>query len=310
MTFSQEKFYLLMDKRKAKLSELADLIGCHYIGDDIIINGLNLCNRPTDYDSILGYTTSELFFDAIYANSHINALVLTKELYEKLRQKDEMGERKMSYIISDEPEVLFYQLQNKLCKETDYYQIESKRIIGRNCKIHPSAIIEEGTVLGDDVTVGANSVVCAGARIGDNTYIGCCSVIGEDGFQAIHGMEEHIYHSGGVEIGKGVTIGNNTSICRSLFEGATHVGDFSKIDNQVQVSHNCIVGKQCTICVGSLLLGSSTLEDEAYIAPGSVIMNQKTVGEGAFVGTMSYVNKTIKPRQEVFGIPARKLPTL
>jgi len=310
MTFSKEKFYLLMNKRKAYLSELADLVGCSYKGDDIIINGLNLCNRPTAYESILGYTTSELFFDAIFANNHITALVLTKELYEKLAQRQEMTNRKMSYLISDEPEQLFYKLQNLLCKETVFYQNESEGSVGKNCKIHPTAVIEDGAIIGDNVTIGANSVVRSGSEIGDNTYIGCCSVVGEDGFQAIHGMEEHIYHSGGVRIGKGVTIGNNTSVCRSLFEGATLVGDYSKIDNQVQVSHNCIVGNYCTICVGAMLLGSSTLEDNAYVAPGSVIMNQKVVGEAAFVGTMSYVNKSIKPHQEVFGIPARKLPTL
>lgn len=299
-----------MDKRNAKLSELSDLVGCHYIGDDIIINGLNFCNRPTAYDSILGYTTSELFFDAIFANSQINALVLTKELHHNLTQKDEMNSRKMSYIVCEQPEIFFYMIQNALCKETVFYKREIKCIVGKNCKIHPTAVVEEGVVIGDNVTIGPNSVVREGTEIGNGTYIGCCSVIGEDGFQSIHGMQEHIYHSGGVKIGQGVTIGNNTSVCRSLFEGATLVGDYSKIDNQVQVSHNCVVGNQCTICVGSMLLGSSTLEDGSYIAPGSVIMNQKTVGEGAFVGTMSYVNKTIKPHQEVFGIPARKLPTL
>lgn len=299
-----------MDKRKAYLSELSDLVGCSFKGEDIIINGLNLCNRPTEYESILGYTTSELFFDAIFKNDHIAALVLTNELYEKLDQCPEMISRKMSYIISDEPEIQFYIIQNKLCKETDFYKKISKGTIGKDCSIHPSAVIDEGAVIGDNVTIGANSVVRDGTEIGDNTYVGCCSVIGEDGFQALHGMKEHVYHSGGVRIGKGVTIGNNTSVCRSLFEGATMVGDYSKIDNQVQVSHNCIVGKGCTICVGAILLGSSTLEDNAYVAPGSVIMNQKVVGEAAFVGTMSYVNKSIKPHQEVFGIPAKKLPTL
>lgn len=299
-----------MDKRKAYLSELSDLVGCSFKGEDIIINGLNLCNRTTVYDSVLGYTTSELFFDAIFANDHIAALVLSNVLHEKLAMRPEIIGRKMSYIIIDEPEILFYKLQNKLCKETVFYSMETVGAVGKNCKIHPTAVIEDGAIIGDNVTIGANSVVNEGVEIGANTYIGSCSVIGEDGFQAIHGMEEHIYHSGGVKIGKGVTIGNNTSINRSLFEGATIIGDYSKIDNQVQVSHNCIVGKNCTICVGAMLLGSSTLEDNAYVAPGAVIMNQKTVGEGAFVGTMSYVNKSIKPHQEVFGIPARKLPTL
>lgn len=299
-----------MDIRKAKISEIAALLNIDYVGDDLIINGLNLCNRKTEFESILSYITSELFFDAIFTNNAVHALVISQEDYEKLVNREEIKDRNLSFIISSHPEILFYKINNKLIKQTEFYRTSQEKRIGCNCNIHSSAIVENGVVIHNNVTIGPNSVVRTGTEIGDNTYIGCCSVIGEDGFQSIHGFEEHIYHSGGVKIGRGVTIGNNTSICRSLFEGATMVGDYSKIDNQVQVSHNCVVGNQCTICVGAMLLGSSTLEDKAYVAPGSVIMNQKVVGEATFVGTMSYVNKSIKPHQEVFGIPARKLPTL
>ena len=299
-----------MKYREIRLSEINALIPLHYIGDDCLLNGLNLCNRETKYESILGYTTSELFFEAIFNNKSVRAIVITKELCELLQSREEMAGRVITYLISDMPETLFYEIQNKLCKETSFYKKTLESKIGKSCKIHPSAVIEEGAVIGDNVYVGANSVVEGCVEIGDNTFIGSCSVIGEDGFQAIHGMKEHVYHSGGVRIGKGVTIGNNTSICRSLFEGETIVGDYSKIDNLVQVSHNCVIGNNCTICAGSILLGSSTLEDNAYIAPGSMIMNQKVVGEGAFVGTMSYVNKSIKPGTQVFGIPARKIPQL
>lgn len=299
-----------MKYRDIKLSDINKLIPITYIGEDRVINGLNLCNRETNYQSILGYTTSELFFNAILDNCRIKAIVVSKEAYEKLRVLEGMQGREITYIISETPEILFYEIQNALCKTNVFYKLQSAGRIGNNCNIHPSAIIEEGAVIGDNVVISANSVVRDCVEIGDNSFIGSCTIIGDDGFQAIHGMKEHIYHSGGVKIGKGVTIGNNTCVCRSLFEGATIVGDYSKIDNLVQISHNCIIGNNCILCAGVKLLGSSYLEDEAYMAPGSILLNQKTVGKGAFVGSMSYVNKSVRPNTEVFGIPAKKLPQL
>lgn len=299
-----------MKYREIKLSDINKLIPISYVGEDCVINGLNLCNRQTIYQSILGYTTSELFFDAILDNCSIKAIVVSKEVYEKLNVFEGMQGRAMTYIISETPEILFYEIQNALCKSSVFYKPQSTGSIGKNCSIHPSAIVEDGALIGDNVVIGANSVVRDCVEIGDGTFIGSCTVIGDDGFQAIHGMKEHIHHSGGVKIGKGVTIGNNTCVCRSLFEGATIVGDYCKIDNLVQISHNCIIGNDCILCAGVKLLGSSYMEDDAYMAPGSILLNQKTVGKGAFVGSMSYVNKSVKPNTEVFGIPAKKLPQL
>ena len=66
-----------MERRKALLSEICSLVRVQFFGEDVEINGLNLCNRPSQYESILGYTTSPRFFDVIIANPAVRALVLT-----------------------------------------------------------------------------------------------------------------------------------------------------------------------------------------------------------------------------------------
>ncbi len=299
-----------MKYREVSISEICQLFNLEYIGNNVIINGLNLCNRKSAYSSILGYTTSELFFDSIFMNQSVCALILTKENYDILKNRKELTNRRMAYILSNEPEILFYKIHNYLCREGVFYQDNIEKSIGDHCTIHPTVVIEDGVIIHDRVEIGPYSVIKKGTEIGDDTYIGCHTIIGEDGFQGIHGFKGHIYHAGGVSIGKGVSIGNNTCICRSLFEGVTMIKDYCKIDNLVNISHNCVCGVFSTICVGSILMGSSYVEDNAYLAPGAMLLNQKVVGKDAFVGSMSYVNKSVKPGSQVFGIPAKKLPQL
>lgn len=296
-----------MKERCAFISELSLLIECKYQGEDIAINGLNLCNRETIFESVLSYSTSELFLDAVISNQRIKSLIVTTELCEYIQSSDNDYLKKLTYIISEEPEIAFYSLHNKLVNGKVFYGKPINKKIGNNCSIHPSAIIEDGVILHDNVIVGPNTVIRAGTEIGDDTYIGCCNVIGEDGFQAISGFKGHIFHTGGVSIGKGVTIGNNNTICKSLFEGKTLIGDYCKIDSLILVSHNCICGNNVTLCPGVILMGSTTIKDNAYLAPGAMVLNQKIVGENAFVASMSYVNKTVKPGTQVFGIPAKRI---
>ena len=55
------------------------------------------------------------------------------------------------------------------------------------------------------------------------------------------------------------------------------------------------------------MMGTTELEDNVWLAPNSVILNKKKVGEGSFVGTFTFVNRNLKPNSTVFGIPAKKI---
>lgn len=297
-----------MKKRSATLDEISALIGIAYKGQNTIVKGLNLCNRKTVYDSIISYITSNKYFDNIVNNKSVKAVFLTEQLYEEiLNQLPNICDR-VSFFISDNPEVLFYQLHTKLYDDTPFYDhYEFETIIGKDCLIDQSAVIEPGVIIGDRVTIGPLSVVRRGTIIDDDVLIGCNSVIGSEGFQSIKGVDKIIKHVGGTHVHKNVCVGDLCTIGNMLFEGNVEVGENTKFDNHVHFAHNCSCGRNCTLTAGALLMGSVTLGNDVWLAPASVILNQCVVEDGAFVGTLTYVNKNVPKGKTVVGIPCKEL---
>lgn len=296
-----------MKIRNVFLEEISNLINIDYIGNNYLINGLNLCNRETEYENIISYITSANFFEIVQKNKAIKALFLTEKLYEEIIEyinKDEM-----SFFIVDNPEITFYTLHHKLWYETDFYdKYNFESIIGKGCDIHPSVVIENGIIVGDFVSIGPNSVLRRGSIIENNVQIGCCTVIGSEGFQAIKGFTKIIKHVGGTHICKDVCVGDNCTIGNALFEGYTYIGENTKFDNHVHFAHNCNCGKNCVFTASALLMGSVTIGDDVWLAPNSVILNNKIIENNAFIGTLSFVNKNVDANSTVVGIPAKKIP--
>lgn len=302
-----------MEYRSATISELSDILKiCPIHGiidvkiedlDHLVIHGLNLCNHTTAFDSILSYATSDKFLDAIKNNSSVTALILSQQVYHNIA--DYLNPN-MIYFISDTPERAFYDLHNSLWYNYDFYDhYTAEPIIGVDCNIHKSAVIENGVIIKDRVTVGPNSVIRSGTIIESDSYIGCCSVIGSEGFQAIRGYHKSIKHVGGTHIGLNVWIGDNTTIGNEAFEGYSEVGENTKISNHVHIAHCCKIGKNCVITASVLMMGSTKLGDNVWLAPNSVLMNKVLVEKDAFVGTMSLVTKNVPEGITVVGIPAK-----
>jgi UDP-3-O-[3-hydroxymyristoyl] glucosamine N-acyltransferase len=298
-----------MVRHNIKLSEISSLMNVEYDGIDCVIENLNLCNRPSSYNSILGYVTSTKFFDAVVRNKALRALVISQELKDELVNFID-GKKELSYIISDNPEHLFYDIHNALYHTYEFYDFNDYApIIGANCNIHPSAVIENVVKIGNNVTIGPNSVIRRNTIIEDNVNIGCCSVIGSEGFQAILGYHKPIKHVGGTYICRNVWIGDNTTVGNALFEGNTVVGAFSKLDNHVHFAHNNKCGEGCVITASSLLMGSTALDNYVWLAPNAVILNGVHIYDNGFVGTLSFANKDVNPKEVVAGIPARVIKT-
>lgn len=297
-----------MERRKAKLSEICSQVGVRYTGEDVEIDALNLCNRQTQYKAILGYVTSEKFFEAICCNKAIKALIMTEEMLQSFTSHMASSSRKFAYILSPKPEFLFYDIHNFLWERTDFYDHYKKEPqIGHNCNIHPSAVIENGTIIGNNVEIGPNSVIRSGAVIEDNVVIGCCTVIGSEGFQAIVGYDKMIKHVGGTYICHDVSVGDCTTIGNALFEGETRIGPYTRISNHVHISHNCLCGAHCFITTNVTLMGSTVVDDNVWLAPGAMTLNRVHIHDDAFVGAYSFVNKEVSEGDIVMGIPAKIL---
>lgn len=297
-----------MNQRKAKLSELCALVGASFIGEDIEINGLNLCNRETEFESILGYTTNAKFFDAILSNKSLRALVISEDLLQQFMPLADLASRSFSYIVNGKSEFLFYDIHNLLWDKTDFYDhFLQDTVIGKDCDIHPSVVVEKGVKIGNNVQIGPNSVVRRGSVIDDNVYIGCCSVIGSEGFQGIKGYPKMIKHVGGTHLCHDSYVGDCTTVGNALFEGMSEVGAYSKLDNHVHFAHNCKCGENCFITACSLLMGSTVLDNNVWLAPNAVTLNGVRVHDNGFVGSLSFANKDVFEGEVVAGIPAKVL---
>lgn len=293
--------------KSIRLSELSDRLNLKIIGKDVEIDGLGLCNRVTEYKSIISYVTNNKYTDQVASNMSIACLVLSENIMESY----DFGHinREIAYILSDQPEISFYNIHEALCVSGDFYKkYDFESVIGTDCVIAETAVIEKGVVIGNHVTIGPNTVVKSGSIIEDNTTIGCNTTIGSEGFQLITDGKNppmHITHVGKCHICPNVYIGDNTCICNSLFGGETYIGEGAKIDNLVHVAHNLHIGKNAVITAHVILCGSSVVEEGAWIAPNSSVLNRVVIGKGAKVGLGSVVTRDVAPYTVVYGSPAK-----
>jgi UDP-3-O-[3-hydroxymyristoyl] glucosamine N-acyltransferase len=195
--------------------------------------------------------------------------------------------------------------------------------LGRDVTIQPHVVIEDGVTVGDRTVIGAGSYIGHESSIGDDcrlyprvtfrerirvghrVVIHSGVVLGADGFgfEFAGGRYKKIPQVGNVEIGDDVEIGANTAIDRARF-GTTRIGKGTKIDNLVQIAHNCVVGEHCIICGLVGMAGSTTLGDYVTIAGQVGLAGHLTIGDRSIVMAQSGVAKDVPPGSYVLGAPA------
>lgn len=158
-------------------------------------------------------------------------------------------------------------------------------VIGENTRVYPGAYIGEGTVVGDNSIIYANATVYHGCHIGNRVILHSGCVIGADGFgfAPLDGHWVKIPQIGGVTIEDDVEIGANTTIDRGALEN-TLVRKGSKLDNQIQLGHNCKVG-ECTVmaaCTG--VAGSTHIGNHCIIGGAANINGHIEIPDGVSVG--------------------------
>jgi UDP-3-O-[3-hydroxymyristoyl] glucosamine N-acyltransferase len=186
-----------------------------------------------------------------------------------------------------------------------YAQVGARTVIGARCTLGPGAVIGPDCRLGDDVVIHANAVLYERCILGDRVIIHAGAIIGADGFgyRMVGGRHVKVPQLGQVEIGNDVEIGASTAIDRSTFD-ATRIGDGTKIDNLVQVAHNCQIGRH-NIFVGQCgIAGSVTTGDYVVIAGQAGIKDHVTIGTAAIVGAQAGVMHDVRAKERVLGTPA------
>lgn len=191
-----------------------------------------------------------------------------------------------------------------------FVSIGSGSVVGNNVIIAPGTQIGRNVTIGDGSRLFNNVVLYDGVELGKGVRIHANAVIGADGFgyaqEFIGGGVKHrkIHHLGRVRIGDDVEIGAGSTIDRGTISD-TLIGSGTKIDNQVQIGHNCQIGNDVIICGKSGLSGSVRVGANAIIAGLCGIANDAEIGVGSIVGAMSGVQGKIPAGQVFAGNPAR-----
>jgi UDP-3-O-[3-hydroxymyristoyl] glucosamine N-acyltransferase len=205
------------------------------------------------------------------------------------------------------PRLGFIRLMNFLLNKGYLLKEEQTPVIGRNCKIHPKAIIEPNTVIGENCIIRAGAIIKSGSQIGDEVIIRENAVIGADGFgyeKDEEGIPIHFPHFAGVIIEDKVEIGANSVVC----EGAltpTKIGYASKVNASTLIGHNVQIGKYSYIHAGVVASGGCTIGDHCWIGTNATILEKRVIKHNALIGSATVVNKNIEANKKVVGNPMR-----
>ncbi len=169
--------------------------------------------------------------------------------------------------------------------------------VERGARIHPNATIGEDCVVGADSRVMAGAVLYDDVRLGARCTIHSGAVLGADGFgytPDARGRLIEIAQLGGVVLGDDVSVGSGTTIDRGAL-GDTQIGDGVKIDNQVQIGHNCRIGRHTLICGCVGIVGSTVIGDHCVFAGGSGVGGDGPVEicNGVVVSAMTHISQSV-----------------
>lgn len=181
-------------------------------------------------------------------------------------------------------------------------------IVGAGCVIHAGAKILSHVTIGQDVEIYPDVVIYPRCQIGDRVRLHSGVVIGADGFgyEFSQGAHHKIWHLGTVEIHDDVEIGAQSCVDRGTFS-STVIGAGSKIDNQVQIGHNCKIGKAVIICGQAGVSGSARIGDYTVIGGKAGVGPGVEIGDACQIAGTAMVTGHLANKSVVAGHPARPL---
>jgi UDP-3-O-[3-hydroxymyristoyl] glucosamine N-acyltransferase len=179
-------------------------------------------------------------------------------------------------------------------------------VLGDNAIVHPLAYV------GDGVVVGAGSVIHPQSFIGDRCVLGervvvhAGASIGGDGFGYVqeNGRHRKIPQIGAVIIGDDVEIGANATVDRATI-GATRIGRGTKIDDQVHIAHNVVIGQDCLICGQVGISGSAEIGDRVIMAGQVGVNDHIRIADDVVIGGQAGVFSDITEPGYYSGYPAK-----
>ncbi|WP_299520339.1 UDP-3-O-(3-hydroxymyristoyl)glucosamine N-acyltransferase [Winogradskyella sp.] len=277
------------------LKQIAKLIDTDYVGaDNFPVLGMNEIHVVEPGDIV--FVDHPKYYDKAL-QSAATIVLINKEV--------DCPEGK-ALLISDDP----FRDFNKLT--THFKPFKSSNVsIANDAKIGEGTIIQPNSFIGNNVTIGKNCVIHSNVSIydhsviGDNVTIHAGTVLGASAFYYKKRPEgyDQLLSGGRVVIEDNVDIGAACTIDKGV-TGDTTIKEGTKIDNQVQIGHDTVIGKKCLIASQVGIAGCVIVEDEVTIWGQVGITSGITIGEKTIISAKAGVSKSLEGGKHYFGIPA------
>jgi UDP-3-O-[3-hydroxymyristoyl] glucosamine N-acyltransferase len=216
----------------------------------------------------------EDFLEMLLGNKDVTC-VITREAFVD-RVPDHLG-----VALAERPMWALFAIHEYLIQKR-YYWTDFDTEVAPDAVIHPTASIAPKNVrIGSGSTIMPNATILEHTIIGKNVWIGPGTVVAAAGFHFEHAEDKlvPIPHAGGVKIEDNVAMLANVCISKHLFGGFTEIGEYTALDNLVNVAHNVRIGKRCIIAAGAAVSGNCRIEDDVYIGPNATLTNSIAIGE-------------------------------
>jgi len=281
-------------------AELARRVGAQLIGDgNLLITGINeihhvepgdLCfvDHPKYYEPTLASAASVILIDQAYGCPEGKAL-----------------------LVLDAPFAVYDDLvREERPLRTWEGAVDPTAKIGKGTVIAPGAIVGPDVLIGEDAYIGPNAVLAEGVQLGDRVTIGAGAVIGEVAFYFKRTAENYQqWKSGGsVRLEDDVAIGPNCTVARGV-SSTTVIGEGSKLDAQVQIGHDCRIGRHCILAAQVGIAGNTTVGDWCIFQGQVGVAQNLTIGDRTIILAKSGVSKSLEGGKEYFGYPAQEART-
>ena len=279
------------------LKQIAAIINTNYIGaDDFPVLGMNEIHVVEHGDIV--FVDHPKYYDKAL-NSNATVVLINKEVD---------CPKGKALLISDDPFRDFNTLTNFFRPfEKSAKTISSSAKIGAHTTIQPNAFIGNNVVIGEHCTIHSNVSIYDNCIIGNNVTIHAGSVLGGDAFYYKNRPTgyDKLLSGGRVVIQDNVDIGALCTIDKGV-TGDTTIKKGSKLDNQVHVGHDTVIGEKCLIASQTGIAGCVIIEDEVILWGQVGITSGITIGKKAIVLAQTGVAKSLEGGKNYFGSPAEE----
>ncbi len=279
------------------LKQISEIINTTYVGaDDFPVLGMNEIHVVEPGDIV--FVDHPKYYDKAL-NSAATIVLINKEV--------ECPDGK-ALLVSDDP----FRDFNKLTRHFKPFQSSSSSVsssakIGINTIIQPNCFIGNNVLIGDNCLIHSNVSIYDDTIIGNNVTVHSGTILGASAFYYKKRPEgfDQLISGGRVVIKDNVDIGALCTIDRGV-TGDTTIGEGSKLDNQIQVGHDTLIGKKCLIASQTGIAGCVVVEDEVTIWGQVGVKSGITIAKGTVIYAQSGLGHSTEENKTYFGSPAQE----